>query len=242
MDTRFWGPPAWILLHTLAFNYEPKYKDEYNIFFSNLQYVLPCIYCRVSYIEYIESLPISLHLSSRDEIFSWLYQIHNKVNDKLRSQGLLDKADPTLTEVEERFYKIYNNIDKCKTNNDSIMGWNFLYCVAFLFPEDGLYNATTCQYNGYCIFFTYLGKILPEKGGLRKIYNDYYQQNSIVNALITREKLKEWVYGLEQKINENFKLQCKSLTEIEEEIENYRAGCGGPNKDLKPTCRKEKKK
>ena len=54
------------------------------------------------------------------------------MNKKLRSQGLLENADPTITEVDERFYKIYNNIDKCKTNDDSIMAWNFLYCVAFL--------------------------------------------------------------------------------------------------------------
>ena len=113
MDTRLWGPPAWILLHTLAYHYKPELKSEYKIFFNNLKYVLPCIYCRVSFTEYTEALPIDSYLKSRDDIFKWLYEIHNMVNDKLRSQGLIHWENPSLSEIINRCaietIRIYEN-------------------------------------------------------------------------------------------------------------------------------------
>ena len=50
MDTRFWGPDGWLLLHSIAQNYpsNPTKEDKYTYkhFFNSLKHVLPCIYCR----------------------------------------------------------------------------------------------------------------------------------------------------------------------------------------------------
>jgi hypothetical protein len=52
MVTSVWGPPMWHYLHTMSFNYPvnptPEDKKHYKDFIINLQYVLPCKYCRIN--------------------------------------------------------------------------------------------------------------------------------------------------------------------------------------------------
>ena len=56
MDTRFWGPSGWQLLHSITNKYpnnpDKLEKDAYEIFFKSLPFILPCIYCRNSLTEY----------------------------------------------------------------------------------------------------------------------------------------------------------------------------------------------
>ena len=244
MDTTFWGPPAWILLHNIAFNYVPTdiNREIYKIFFENLQNILPCIYCRVSYIEYISYEPIENYLNSSKDLSLWLYKIHNLVNNKLRNQGLLKWENPTFDEIYKKYSDELENIDKCLIRCKSIMGWNFLYCVAFVFPENGRTEAQTSHYNGYFTFFNILGKVLPLKGEYSETYNIYLQEYPILKYLESREELKKWIYNLEITMSNKFKLKCDDFLKIEDEIENYRAGCGGSKSDLKPTCRRDFKK
>jgi len=236
MDTRFWGPPGWTLLHTLAYEYNHNLKSEYYLFFDNLKYVLPCIYCRASYTKYIEDLPIKNYLDTRDNFFYWLYEIHNMVNNKLRSQGLLNWNNPSIEEVKNKYHDLSKEFNQCKIRDKSIMGWNFLYCIAFVYPENGKDIAQTTHYHGYLVFFNILAKILPEN--YRILYSQYLHKNPILDVLECREKLKQWIYNLELFINNHFKLQCSDFIEIEDLIESYRAGCGGKTKDTKPTCRR----
>jgi len=46
MNPKFWGPHAWIFLHSVTMNYpkEPNNQDKtlYRNFFSSLKRVLPC--------------------------------------------------------------------------------------------------------------------------------------------------------------------------------------------------------
>ena len=50
--TSVWGPMLWSYLHTMSFNYpnEPtaENKKHYRDFIINLQYTLPCKYCRMN--------------------------------------------------------------------------------------------------------------------------------------------------------------------------------------------------
>ena len=50
--TSVWGPAMWHYLHTMSFNYPvnptPEDKKHYRDFIINLQYVLPCKYCRMN--------------------------------------------------------------------------------------------------------------------------------------------------------------------------------------------------
>ena len=52
MLTTVWGPSMWHYLHTMSFNYPNNptkdEKKQYKNFILQLQYVLPCKYCRVN--------------------------------------------------------------------------------------------------------------------------------------------------------------------------------------------------
>jgi len=44
-------------------------------------------------------------LKSRETLSKWLWRIHNKVNEKLRGQGLLKEANPSFASVKEVYYE-----------------------------------------------------------------------------------------------------------------------------------------
>ena len=75
MDTRFFGPPGWKFLHSIANNYAnldweqikkedriEEVKNDYRQFFHYLGKVLPCKYCRRSYQQFVKELPIDNYL------------------------------------------------------------------------------------------------------------------------------------------------------------------------------------
>ena len=104
MDTRFWGPDGWKLLHSIVEKYplNPSITEQntYKNFMNSLKHVLPCIYCRRSFHQYLNELPIhnkledrGFPLDHRENLFRWIYLIHNKVNQKLRSQNLIENDD-----------------------------------------------------------------------------------------------------------------------------------------------------
>ena len=110
MNTTFWGPSGWKFLHTLTFIYpeNPSFSDKVKMreFMNSLYLILPCKYCRASFLKYSNSLPIDEHLESRNMIIEWLYKIHNKVNKKLRAQGFCKHSNPDESTVAS----IYNPI------------------------------------------------------------------------------------------------------------------------------------
>lgn len=113
MMTKVWGPAGWLFLHCVTFGYpiDPDQYDQenglppghtrrhYAHFFNEVGRVLPCRYCRDSYLEYIRDLPVERHLYNRDSLVKWLFLIHNKVNDKLG----VKYCDAELTKVKQRF-------------------------------------------------------------------------------------------------------------------------------------------
>ena len=125
MNTTFWGPSGWEFLHTLTFIYpeKPSYNDKVKMqhFMNNINYILPCKYCRISFTKYSQSLPINDYLDSREHIIEWLYKIHNKVNKKLRKQGFCKYDNPELSTVKEKYKSNLEHIfTLCKKNNNKI--------------------------------------------------------------------------------------------------------------------------
>lgn len=120
MDTRYWGPSGWQLLHTIAF----KSKDPDNLL-SSLGDFLPCKFCRNSTKKFIKDLPYNKHNPAK-----WLFDIHNKVNHKLRSQCANDPKvinpgpDPVFEQVEKQY--------EHKTL-DGVIGNEFLLSIAINF-------------------------------------------------------------------------------------------------------------
>jgi hypothetical protein len=87
MQTDTWGPHLWVFLHCMSFNAPdiiPKEKQEqYKDFFTSLGQMLPCRYCRESYVYFLKKLPLDQYLGDRQGLTFWLYSLHNLVNYKL---------------------------------------------------------------------------------------------------------------------------------------------------------------
>lgn len=123
MDTKFWGPSGWKLLHLIA----AQDKKVPPAFWSSLPYVLPCKFCRISLTTYYEKLAIPDSPSYQ----KWLWQIHNEVNEKLRNQGQTIPEDPPFALVNDLYSKILNQ----PCSEVEFPGWEFLFSIADNHPD-----------------------------------------------------------------------------------------------------------
>ena len=122
MMTKVWGPAGWLFLHCVTFGYpyainpdnethKPKPEEYYN-FFYYLGKVMPCKYCRESYQQFFKEHDLSKSLNTRQDLVKWLFDIHNKVNNKL---GVPACNIPTFDEMVKE-YESYRA--KCKPTTD----------------------------------------------------------------------------------------------------------------------------
>lgn len=97
MNTKEWGPGLWKFLFMSILGRYPKKIDDknrehialkmyYKDFLTNLGYIMPCVFCRQSYIEFLRELPLEPFLVGKIELMYWLYLIKDKVNKKLLEQ------------------------------------------------------------------------------------------------------------------------------------------------------------
>ena len=135
MDTRYWGPSGWQLLHLITFAYKPE-RDKTSIcdFFNLLPYVLPCKFCRHSVSAYYEEDSIEGNCSTPLRLQKWLWSLHNKVNAKLRSQGLVSKDHPykdiSFEEVRDTYTARLG--EGCAQTH--FPGWEFLFSIVETHP------------------------------------------------------------------------------------------------------------
>lgn len=122
MQTTVWGPVGWSFLHCVAHGFPESPSDfdvenglpigttaaGYRSFFINLGHVLPCKYCRESYLRYVQESPPATE--SRGALTRWLWEIHNRVNAKLGA--VYDGAD---LETVNRKYESFRA--KCSEKN-----------------------------------------------------------------------------------------------------------------------------
>jgi len=85
IDPSIWGNDAWNFLEHIVSAYptNPTNIDKQNMknFFTYLGLVLPCEKCRYNYKTHLNNVPMNAAvLSSKDNLFNWLTQIHNKIN------------------------------------------------------------------------------------------------------------------------------------------------------------------
>ena len=103
MLTTVWGPSMWHYLHTMSFNYPVNPSDEdkkhYRDFMLNLQYVLPCKYCRQNLTNNYKIFPLKMSdMASRDSFSRYVYKLHEMVNKLLKK-----KSGLTYCDVRERY-------------------------------------------------------------------------------------------------------------------------------------------
>ena len=103
MVTSTWGPAQWHFLHTMSFNYpvKPTLEDKkhYMDYVKNLQYVLPCKYCRMNLEKNFKTLPLrDEDMESRNTFSRYVYKLHELINKMLGK-----KSNLTYCDVRERY-------------------------------------------------------------------------------------------------------------------------------------------
>ena len=152
MKTTVWGPALWIFLHTITFNY-PDIIDEQDSdhierrkyikeLFENLQYTLPCKYCRESFKQFLSELPIAGSLSCRANLTRWLYDIHNKVNSKLRKQE--------IEAVEKKYKELKKEVKNgTKKHHDAYKELETFVSKTMITDNDPPFEEVSKKYESY---------------------------------------------------------------------------------------------
>jgi len=261
MDTRFWGPSGWRLLHTITFAYNPR-SDKKNTrdLFEALPFVLPCKFCRTSLTEYMEDDPLEPALESANSLSRWLWRIHNKVNAKLRSQKIGVESDPGFESVEI----FYNDILARGCSRTEFPGWDFLFSVADLHPmsrtahksvpmpgaqpcdelesllEKNKWNCLTAieKMPIYKEFWLSIGKVLPFKEWRKS----WLLHSQILNTTFeTKESTMKWLWATRCAMEKDLELlnTCK-YSSLCTTLKTHRSGCATSRRAR--TCRKRKDK
>lgn len=120
MLTSVWGPSMWHYLHTMSFNYpvEPSKENKhyYKEFVKNLQYTLPCKYCRINLKNNFKAHPIKeCHMKNRESFSRYVYELHELVNKMLNKNSGLKYCD-----VRERYEHF-----RARCNNEKLKLFKF---------------------------------------------------------------------------------------------------------------------
>ena len=90
VQPEIWGPNGWKFIHYVALNYPNnpnlQTKQNYKVFFENLQFVLPCKKCQKHYSNHIKKHKIDSYLHSAKSLFRWTIDIHNLANLSLHKK------------------------------------------------------------------------------------------------------------------------------------------------------------
>ena len=78
-----WGPHAWHFLHSIAETYRTETKEEMKTFMASLPNLLPCTLCSVHLQEYLNANPVEKATRSQEAMSTYMWQLHNKVNERL---------------------------------------------------------------------------------------------------------------------------------------------------------------
>tara|TARA_Y100000389_G_scaffold199595_1_gene238298 strand:+ start:634 stop:1221 length:588 start_codon:yes stop_codon:yes gene_type:complete len=123
MLTSVWGPSMWHYLHTISFNYpvNPTNQDitKYRQFLLNLQYTLPCKYCRTNLQNNFKKYPLKDEIfTSRNNFSRYIYNLHEIINKMLGKTSGLSYCD-----VRDRYE---NFRSRCTIQNPNIFNYNKL--------------------------------------------------------------------------------------------------------------------
>lgn len=204
IDTRYWGPSGWQLFHYIAFHAEHPAGV-----LRMMKDVLPCKFCRESTTQYVKEHPL------RGDAAKWLYEIHNMVNHKLRTQCKNDPAvidpgpDPTFEQVEHTYRTMK------RTN---VLGRDFLFAVAMNYPVTPTEADAAVQRE----FMAALSEAYPQPGRFKD------------PALDSRAVYSKWMYAQLKSLS---KKALPSYRGYVQRLKYYESGCDTPKYRGK-TCRR----
>jgi len=172
--------------------------------------ILPCKFCRESTTEYMKKDPLSYHLPE-----VWLYELHNKVNHKLRTQCkdnpevVNPGENPTFDEVEEKYMKM---------KPDNVPGRDFLFSIAVNYPDEPEEENKKLQNK----FIHELSKVYPF-GNLRKRFKVYLKNHEV--AVSSRLAYMKWMYELLKELSEEINVEMPSYKGYVARVMYFKSGC-----------------
>lgn len=263
MDTRFWGPPAWYLFHLIAA--EKQHSDPKSVatWFGLMEFVLPCKFCRASFHDYIELQPLTTAaLTNREKMSRWMYDIHNRVNGKLRGQGLLTKPNPSWSSIKERYY---GKIEKIA--DEGLVGWDFFSSIANSTPSRDYkivpmpnaeeisekdrtniyvrnrYNLLTRQerLKILALWWMLIPSILPS-AAWRSAWSAAIQEFGAPPLTGGKTAMMNWIWRLEESVCGSLKCPTphSSCQDLKSEVGAFESDCGKKVKPKTKTCRSRK--
>jgi len=258
MDTRFWGPSGWTMLHLITFDYKysPINAVTYSYFFDSIPYILPCKFCRASLTDYYRQYPFKIYnkINPSFDLKKWMYNIHNCVNNKLRKQELNPNTNPKYSDIKD----LYDKLLKCDWQKQLTTFWDFLFAVAYNHPKETITNSkpmpdcpiyiykckNNCEKNKWNIlslsdriywfkrFWTFLPAVLPEE--IASKWKEAEKKNP--PTLECRRSSLAWLWRIRCSLDTDFR---DPYTSICKKIGSYSSDCGKKNKAI--TCRKKRK-
>ncbi len=259
MDTRYWGPSGWRLLHMISFAYEPdKQKNAMRQFFEILPFVLPCKYCRANLVGHYEKLPVEDALESKETLSKWLYTIHNLTNAKLRTQGQNKPEDPPFSKVQE----IYEQRLAYGCSKTEFPGWEFLFSILESHPLSKTeqphplpeappkgscktnkellkwnYLSGSCRFNYVCRFWKLLPDVLPFPEW-RKIWAKELDDCCSKTWESKSDSIRR-LWKVRKAIEEKLDLLNKTTYhDLCKTLKFYKSGCGHKQYRNTKTCRR----
>ena len=92
MKPEYWGPHAWKFLHYVCLNYpDNPTKDDTDAmknYINSFSEIIPCPTCKSDFKKIIEEYDLNTILESRESLFEWSVDVHNRVNAKLGKRTL----------------------------------------------------------------------------------------------------------------------------------------------------------
>ncbi len=250
MDTRFWGPSGWQLLHLMAEGGFPT--NDARQFWLLLPFVLPCKFCRASLSMYYKKYPVP---TKGEDLPKWLWSIHNCVNSKLRSQNLPVAEDPPFELVHAKYKSLFEQ----GCTRTRFPGWVFLFCIADNHPNYGKtspmpdvpspqptsledrneYNLLTPKER--LVFYKEFFQAIPHAFPYKEWSISWNKHSKgLTKALENRSSLLKWLYAIQCGMNKDLNWLAKDtyygLCKV---IREHRSGCGSDKKAK--TCRKTRK-
>jgi hypothetical protein len=180
--------------------------------------VLPCKFCRASTTEYVKKHPL------RGDPGKWLYEIHNMVNHKLRSQCKDDPAvvnpgpDPSFEDVKERYMSL---------KPTAVLGADFLASISANYPDEPEPEQMATQRT--FLHALHRAHPIPEQ---KKTYSTYIDAHE--PDLTSRKAYMKWMYGL---LSAMSKKKLPSFKGWAHHLAYFKSGCSKKTYHGK-TCRK----
>lgn len=149
------------------------------------------------------------------DVGNWLYELHNKVNHKLRTQCKDDPAvvdpgpDPSFEEVKDIYISM---------TMDNVPGRDFLFSVAVNYPD----SPDDVDQDTQRTFIHALSKVYPFEP-LRTAFQSYLAEHEV--ALSSRKAYMKWMYNLLSVLAKTAKVEIPSYKGYVARAMYFKSGC-----------------